>query len=74
LDFTLQVHFGLKPDNSVIEVAGVCTSICDMDTVGDLANRDYATVIHRNCVADFDQDMHNMALKRMASLYGTEII
>ncbi len=74
LEFTLQVHFGLKPGNSVIEVAGVCTSICVMDTVGDLANRDYPTVIHQNCVADFDQEMDNMAIKRMSALYGTEII
>ncbi len=74
LEFTLQVHFGLRPGNSVIEVAGVCTSICVMDTVGDLANRDYPTVIHQNCVADFDQEMDNMAIKRMSALYGTEII
>ncbi len=74
LEFTLQVHFGLKPENSVIEVAGVCTSICVMDTVGDLSNRDYPTVIHQNCVADFDQEMDNMAIKRMSALYGTEII
>ncbi len=74
LDFTLKVHFGIKPGHSVVEVAGVCTSICCMDTVGDLSNRDYATVIHRNCVADFDQEMHGMAIKRMSALYGTEII
>jgi nicotinamidase-related amidase len=74
LDFTLNVHFGLKPNNSVIEVVGVCTSICVMDTVGDLSNRDWPVVIHKNCVADFDPEMHNMALKRMANLYGAEII
>ena len=65
---------GLDPTESVIEVCGVCTSICVMDTVGDLANRDYATVVHRNCVADFDPEMHEMALKRMAALYGATII
>lgn len=74
LDFTMGVHFGLKPKDTVVEVAGVCTSICVMDTIGDLANQDYTTVIHRNCVADFDQEMHGMAIKRMSSLYGTEII
>ena len=74
LEFTMDVHFGLKPKNTVIEVAGVCTSICVMDTIGDLSNRDYTTVIHSNCVADFDQEMHGMAIKRMSDLYGTEII
>ena len=74
LEFTLQVHFGLKPENSVIEVVGVCTGICVHDTIGDLANRDYPTVIHQNCVADFDQEMHSMTIKRMSNLYGTEII
>jgi nicotinamidase-related amidase len=68
------VHFGLKPKDTVVEVVGVCTSICVSDTIGDLANQDYATVIHRNCVADFDQEMHDMAIKRMSNLYGTEII
>lgn len=65
---------GLSAENSIVEVCGVCTNICVMDTVGDLANRDYATVVHRNCVADFDPEMHEMALKRMNVLYGTEII
>jgi nicotinamidase-related amidase len=74
LDFTMEVHFGLKPKNSVIEVAGVSTSTCVMDTVGDLTNRDYLTVIHKNCVADSDQEMGNMAIKRMFALYGTEIV
>lgn len=74
LDVVLDPHFGLAPQNSIIEVCGVCTSICVQDTIGDLANRDFATVVHRNCVADFDPEMHEMALKRMASLYGTVII
>jgi nicotinamidase-related amidase len=74
LYLVMGVHFNLAPLDTVVEVAGVCTSICVMDTIGDLSNQDYATVIHRNCVADFDQEMHDMAIKRMSSLYGTEII
>jgi nicotinamidase/pyrazinamidase len=62
------------PNETVVEVCGVCTNICVMDTIGDLANRDFATVVHRNCVADFDPEMHEYALKRMESLYGTAII
>jgi nicotinamidase-related amidase len=59
---------------SVVEIVGVCTSICIMDTVGGLANRDIKTIIPFPCVADFDQDMHKMALKRMRTLYGSAIM
>ncbi len=57
-----------------VEVVGVCTSICVMDTVGGLANRDYKVVIPYNAVADFDQEAHIAAIGRMATLYGAEII
>lgn len=58
----------------VIEVCGCVTEICVMDTVGGLANRDYETVVHRNCVAGLSVDGHNFALNRMAAIYGTIII
>lgn len=57
----------------LVEVTGVCTSICVMDTVGGLANRDYAVTIPRFGVADFDQDFHLFALERMKKLYGAEV-
>ena len=53
-----------------VEVVGICTSICVMDTVGGLANRDYNITVYKDLVADFDQEMHEFALKRMESLYG----
>jgi nicotinamidase-related amidase len=56
-----------------VEVVGVCTSICIMDTVGDFANRDYKIKVPKNCIADFDPEMHAFALKRMSSLYGADI-
>ena len=56
-----------------VEVVGVCTSICVMDTVGGLANRDYRTLVPRNGVADFDAEAHRHALKRMERLYGATI-
>lgn len=59
---------------SVAEVVGVCTSICIMDTVGGLVNRDIKTIVPRSCVADFDQEMHKMALLRMRKIYGCSII
>ena len=48
-----------------VRVAGVCTSICVMDTVGGLANRDYRITVSKQEVADFDPEMHEFSLKRM---------
>ena len=56
-----------------VEVVGVCTSICVMDTVGGLANRDYRTIVPRVGVADFDAEGHRYALLRMERLYGATI-
>ncbi|SFM90426.1 cysteine hydrolase family protein [Thermodesulforhabdus norvegica] len=55
-------------------VVGVCTSICVMDTVADLRNRDYEVVVPAECVADFDQEMHECALKRMERIYRVRLI
>ena len=57
-----------------VEVVGVCTSICVMDTVGGLANRDYSISVAADGVADFDQEFHEFALKRMGQLYGARIV
>lgn len=57
-----------------VRVAGVCTSICVMDTVGGLANRDYRITVSRREVADFDPEMHEFSLKRMKNIYGAEIL
>lgn len=61
-------------DPKVVEVCGVCTSICVMDTVGGLANRDYSVNVTKACVADFDPTAHEAALARMAGLYGATIL
>lgn len=55
-------------------LAGVCTSICVMETVADLRNRDYPTFIFRRGVADFDQEAHTFALQRMEKILGATII
>ena len=68
LDGELNIH---KPDE--VEVVGVCTSICVMDTVGGLANRDYSVVVPLNAVADFDNQAHHSALARMGALYGADV-
>jgi len=63
-------------ENKVKEatVTGVCTSICVMDTVGGLRDRDYQVTVYKKGVADFDQKMHRMALERMRKIYGTEVV
>lgn len=57
-----------------VRVAGVCTSICVMDTVGDLANRDYRVIVSRQEVADFDSEMQAFSLQRMEKIYGARIV
>lgn len=61
----------LKPDE--IWVTGVLTSICVMDTTGDLRNRDYAAVIPVDAVADIDPVWHEFALERMKKIYGARL-
>ena len=56
-----------------VEVVGVCTSICVMDTVGGLANRDYKTTVPVKGVADFDPEMHQFSLQRMEKIYGADV-
>jgi len=45
-----------------------------METVADLRNRDYPTFVFRRGVADFDQEAHNFALKRMETILGATIV
>jgi len=58
---------------NAVEVVGVCTSICVMDTVGGLANRDYSITVPASGVADFDPEFHRFAIKRMEKLYGAKV-
>lgn len=62
-------------DRAVTEahVVGVCTSICVMDTVGDLRNRDYPVVVYKDGVADFDPEAHRFSLRRMEKIYGATV-
>lgn len=57
-----------------VEVVGVCTSICVMDTVGGLVDRDYTPIVPVRGVADFDPEAHEFALKRMQKIYGARIL
>jgi len=62
----------LKPTE--VWISGVCTSICVMDTAGDLRNRDYTVVVPVDAVADFDPEFHDFALKRMKRVYGIRLV
>ncbi len=55
-------------------VVGVCTSICVMDTVGDLRNRDLSVIVYKKGVADFDPEAHEFALRRMEKTYAAKIL
>lgn len=59
---------------AVVEVVGVCTSICVMDTVGGLADRDYRVRVPAAEVADFDPQAHQFALQRIQKIYGAEVL
>ena len=53
-----------------VEVVGVCTSICVMETVKELFDRDIPALVYRDGVADFDPEAHAFALKHMAGSSG----
>jgi nicotinamidase/pyrazinamidase len=59
---------------SEVHVVGVCTSICVMDTVGELRNRDLTVIVYKNGVADFDPEAHEFALRRIETIYGAKIL
>jgi len=61
----------LAPDRVV--VMGVCTDICVMYTVADLRNRDYQVEVPRDCVASFDEEAHNFALRHMEKVLGVRV-
>jgi len=57
-----------------VEVVGVCTSICVMETVKELFDRDIPALVYRDGVADFDPEAHAFALKHLARLFGAEVV
>ena len=48
-----------------VHVVGVCTSICVMETVKELFDRDMPTLVYQHGVADFDPEAHAFTLKHM---------
>jgi len=67
---------GILKKNRVKEVflAGVCTSICVMETASSLTKRGYKVRVFKKGVADFEKKAHTFALKRMKAVYGAGIV
>ena len=61
----------LKPEQII--VCGVCTDICVCHTVADARNRDYPVEVPVDCVASFDQEAHEYALKHMEKVLGAKL-
>jgi len=55
-------------------LTGVCTSICIMDTAADAFYRGFKIKIPVKAVADFDEEFHKFALKRLEKIYKAELI
>jgi nicotinamidase/pyrazinamidase len=56
-----------------VQVVGVSTSICVMETVKELFDRDLPAVVLRAGVADFDPEAHEFALKHLARIFGARV-
>jgi nicotinamidase-related amidase len=61
-------------DVDEVTVVGVCTHICIMDTVQGASYLRLKINVPRDMVADIDPDQEEAALKRMAAIYGANII
>ena len=57
-----------------VHLTGVCTSICVMDTAAGAFYRNLRITVYRDCVGDFDTEMHRFALKRMERVYQAKIL
>lgn len=56
-----------------LELTGVCTNICVLYTAASARMLNYKVTVLKNCVASFDQQAHNFALKQMEDILGVEI-
>jgi nicotinamidase/pyrazinamidase len=61
----------LRP--GTIHVCGVCTDICVLHTVADARCRDYNVLVYTDCVATFDEEMHQFGLKHIDEILGAEL-
>jgi nicotinamidase-related amidase len=56
-----------------VQVVGVCTSICVLQAVCGLFDRNIPAVVYKEGVADFDPEAHAFALKHMQRVMGVRL-
>jgi nicotinamidase/pyrazinamidase len=57
-----------------VHVVGVMTSICVMEAIRELFDRDLPGLVYRQGVADSDPEAHTFALKQMQRILGAKVI
>jgi nicotinamidase/pyrazinamidase len=57
-----------------VHVVGVMTSICVMETVKELFERNIPAVVYQQGVADADPEAHAFALKQMQRVLGARVV
>ena len=57
-----------------VHVVGVCTDICIQYVVADLRIRGYKAVVREECVATFNPEGHQYAMRYMEKILGAEVI
>lgn len=55
-------------------ITGQLTEVCIKHTAADAFYRGYRTIVPFDCVQTMSDELQNLALKEMVSLYGTQII
>jgi len=59
---------------TAVHVVGVMTSICVLETVKELFDRDLPALVYQQGVADSDPEAHSFALKQMQRVMGAQVI
>ena len=57
-----------------LELAGVCTQICVLYTAADARMLHYEVTVRKDCVASFNPESHDFALKEMEKTLGVKVI
>jgi nicotinamidase/pyrazinamidase len=57
-----------------VHVVGVMTSICVMETVKELFDRDIPGLVYSQGVADSDPEAHTFALRHMQRVMGAKVV
>jgi len=57
-----------------VHLVGVMTSICVMETIKELFDRDLPGLVYRQGVADSDPEAHAFALKQMQRVLGAQVV